>query len=89
VSLDGDEIRCEVVDDGCGFDPAGVFTATLGGANPPGFGLFNIRERLEHLGGRMELESAVGRGTRAELRAPMRPGTENTDDGDVEAGTGS
>ena len=76
VSRDGDEIRCEVVDDGCGFDPTRVFTAALGGANPPGFGLFSIRERLEHFGGRLELDSAVGRGTKAVLRAPMCPEAE-------------
>ena len=83
----GDEIRCEVVDDGRGFDPATVFTATLGGVNPPGFGLFSIRERLEQLGGRLELESAVGRGTRAVLRAPLRPQAPRTDDAEVGSGT--
>jgi signal transduction histidine kinase len=91
VSRDGDEIRCEVVDDGCGFDPASVFTAMLGGANPPGFGLFSIRERLEHLGGRLELDSAVGRGTRATLRAPLRPEAKETErtEGGGGGGTGS
>ncbi len=33
----------------------------------PGFGLFSIRERLELLGGRMEIDSAVDRGTRVIL----------------------
>lgn len=87
VRRDGDEICCEVVDDGCGFDPADVFTAMLGGANPPGFGLFSIRERLEHLGGRLELDSAVGRGTRATLRVPLRPETEST--GSPDGGDGA
>lgn len=34
------------------------------------FGLLGIRERLEFLGGRLELESAPGRGTRATLLVP-------------------
>jgi PAS domain S-box-containing protein len=79
VRREGDEICCEVADDGCGFDPTRVFTATLGGANPRGFGLFSIRERLEQLGGRLELDTAVGRGTRAVLHAPLRPQTQSSD----------
>ncbi len=73
VSRDGDEIRCEVADDGCGFDVASVLGSSQSGANPPGFGLFSIRERLTHVGGRLEVESAPGRGTRAVIRAPLGP----------------
>lgn len=36
-----------------------------------GFGLFNIRERLTHLGGRMGITSSPGRGTSVELIAPL------------------
>ncbi len=36
-----------------------------------GFGLFNIRQRVEHLGGELLVESEVGRGTRITLRAPL------------------
>ena len=32
-----------------------------------GLGLFHVRERMERLGGRFELDSAPGRGTRALL----------------------
>ena len=34
-----------------------------------GFGLFSIRERLDHLGGRMEIDSKPGRGTCISLYA--------------------
>ena len=37
-----------------------------------GFGLFSIRERLELLGGRMEVDAAPGRGTRVTIVAPRR-----------------
>jgi signal transduction histidine kinase len=39
--------------------------------NSGGFGLFNIRQRVEHLGGEMLVESGVGRGIRVTLSAPL------------------
>ena len=53
---DGDELRLEVRDDGRGFDPR----APVRGR----FGLFTMRERAEACGGRLEIDSAPGRGTR-------------------------
>jgi signal transduction histidine kinase len=38
-----------------------------------GFGLFSIRTRLEHLGGRMEIRSAPNAGTNITLAAPLAP----------------
>jgi len=35
-----------------------------------GFGLFSIRERLERMGGRLELHASSGKGTRATIFAP-------------------
>jgi PAS domain S-box-containing protein len=61
------EIRIEVSDDGNGFDPK-VVRAREGTTG--GFGLFNIRERLELLGGGLEIESAPGCGSRFMLRVP-------------------
>lgn len=54
----------EVDDDGVGYDP----TQAAAGA---GFGLFNIRERLRHLGGTIEVRTAPGAGTRATLCVPL------------------
>jgi signal transduction histidine kinase len=53
---DGDELRLEIRDDGRGFDPR----APVRGR----FGLFTMRERAEACGGRLEIDSAPGRGTR-------------------------
>lgn len=52
-----DTIRLQIDDDGVGFDPP---TA----CNSGGMGLQNIAERARQLGGRLEIDSAPGRGTR-------------------------
>jgi CheY-like chemotaxis protein len=41
-----------------------------------GFGLFGVRERLEFLGGRLEMTSTPGRGCCFRLSAPLRKSTE-------------
>lgn len=64
--LDGDRVRLVVADDGRGFDP---FRAkrenTLGG-----FGLFSIQERLELVGGRLDIISAPGHGAKMTIELP-------------------
>ncbi len=67
VRLDRDEshLRIVVEDDGQAFDPRSVGSR--------GLGLSGIRERLSHLGGEMSISSAVGRGTRVTLVAPLEP----------------
>ncbi len=62
-----DNLRITVEDDGAGFDPA--FEARRG--REGGFGLFSIRERLAYSGGRLEIASRPGCGTRATLVAPL------------------
>jgi signal transduction histidine kinase len=59
-------LRIEVADDGKGFDPEKPLRDASGG-----FGLFHIRERLDHAGGRLEIHSEPGRGTRIVLLAPL------------------
>ena len=41
----------------------------LGGSRPAGNGLENMRQRLEHIGGRLVLESEPGKGTRIRMEA--------------------
>jgi signal transduction histidine kinase len=60
----GDRLSLRVTDDGDGFDAAVVVTGPGGG-----FGLFNIRERLQLLGATLEIDS--GRGTRVTVTAPL------------------
>jgi len=64
-------IEVEVQDDGIGMPPEHLreFMPRFGGG---GFGLFSIRERLNHMGGELIIQSNKGRGTRVTLRAPLR-----------------
>ena len=57
----GDQICVMVEDDGVGFDPAEVISMA---AKKGGFGLFSIQERLENLGGHLQIDSAPGQGVR-------------------------
>jgi CheY-like chemotaxis protein len=67
-------LHITVSDHGVGFDPAVTERAP---ADQVGWGLFSIRERLTLLGGRFEIESAPGRGSRFVLTAPraVAPGS--------------
>jgi PAS domain S-box-containing protein len=60
------QVQIVVADSGVGFDPATARPAGAGG----GFGLFSIRERLDLVGGRLEVESAPGQGSRFTLTVP-------------------
>jgi PAS domain S-box-containing protein len=62
-------IRVAVSDDGQGFDPVATQIQANQGAG--GFGLYSIRERLALLGGRLEVDSAPGKGARFVLIAPL------------------
>jgi len=70
----GNEIRVSVEDDGVGF---GVSKAGSHDYKTGGFGLFSIRERLGHIGGRLEVESKPGLGTRVTLTAPIDQESQN------------
>ncbi len=64
----GDQIRVSIEDDGTGFDVAQIHSQNR---MTGGFGLFNIRERLDHIGGHLDIASRAGRGTRITLMAPI------------------
>jgi PAS domain S-box-containing protein len=63
-----DTLCITVTDEGLGFDPAELDERAT--VNQAGWGLFSIRERLILLGGRFDIESARGRGTKFRLIAP-------------------
>ncbi len=56
--------RLEIADNGVGFDAAKILKR-------PGLGLRGMRERVERLGGRMEVESAPGLGARVRAEVPL------------------
>jgi two-component system sensor histidine kinase UhpB len=62
------ELRVAIRDDGVGFDVAAMHTrAGCGGS----FGILAMRERIDLLGGRLEIESRPGQGTRVCARFPL------------------
>lgn len=62
-------MQLTVSDNGKGFDVGRTEPAMH---RPGGFGLFNIRERLDYIGGRMEVYSEKDRGSRFVLYAPLK-----------------
>jgi len=58
----------EVEDDGIGFDAAAV---ELSYEDRDSLGLINMRERAELLNGVLQIDSAVGRGTRIKVIIPL------------------
>jgi signal transduction histidine kinase len=68
VRKDDDTARIDIEDDGIGFN-ASEFDSFESGSM--GYGLFSVRERLHPLGGRMEIHSEPGRGTRVTILLPL------------------
>lgn len=68
VSHHDTQIQVQVADEGVGFEPTQL---RLAGGTAGGFGLFSLRERLELLGGSLEIDSTPGKGSRFTLLAPM------------------
>jgi signal transduction histidine kinase len=63
VAIEDGALRVEVIDDG------------VGGADPTaGTGLRGLGDRVEVLGGRLSVESALGAGTRVRAAIPLRAG---------------
>jgi signal transduction histidine kinase len=60
-------LRCTIDDDGVGFDPADVPQASA----RPGMGLRGVRDRIEALGGALEISSLPGRGTTLLIIIPL------------------
>jgi ribose transport system permease protein len=66
VRLDATEshLTFAVEDDGAGFDPT---------TDAAGVGIRNMRDRIAAIGGKLEIESAPGQGTRISGRVPIDP----------------
>ena len=60
--FDSSEIRLELRDNGCGFDPQ---------RKHEGFGLQGMRERAEGMGGRLTIQSVAGQGTAISIVLPV------------------
>lgn len=68
LQIINNETHINVQDNGNGFDMSILESRPK---KPVGFGLLSIRERLSHIDGRFEIDTAKGRGTRITLVAPL------------------
>jgi PAS domain S-box-containing protein len=67
IMQEASRIQIGVEDEGLGFDPTQLYKESF---KSRGMGLFSIQERLNYLGGSMEIDSAPGRGSRFKLITP-------------------
>jgi signal transduction histidine kinase len=68
LSHDGPSLKIQVNDDGVGFDASRIFTHK---EQNNGFGFFSMRERLNYLGGGLEVKSKPGQGSQIILTVPQ------------------
>lgn len=61
-----DQMLVEIEDDGRGFP-----LESMEGKNRDSYGLQIMRERAESIGGRLAIDSRVGKGTRVEVYCPL------------------
>jgi Signal transduction histidine kinase len=61
LQRDASQLRLSIQDDGRGFNPK----------HQRGLGLLGMQERVTHLGGRFDLQSEPGHGTRIEIALPL------------------
>ena len=66
LRVERETLVVEVTDDGRGFDPE---------VAQGGVGLVGMRERIEELGGMIEISSRPGKGTQVTVRVPVGGGT--------------
>ena len=72
LTVQADAFTLVVQDDGKGFTPESLLAATPGAGN--GNGLSNMRQRLAEIGGRCDIASAPGKGTRVAFTVTLQGG---------------
>lgn len=68
VDNTNNKLDVDIADNGVGFDAENV---SGGQYASDGFGLFDIREKINHLGGNVTIRSTPGSGTRINLSIPL------------------
>ena len=68
LSLEGQTLKIQVNDDGVGFDATSIYDAKNLRCC---FGFFTMRERLNYLGGTLNVRSRAGHGTQIVLSVPL------------------
>ena len=69
VEYSDTRLNLAITDNGIGFDVEEV--SKIGRTATGGFGLMNIRERLELLDGKIQINSSLGAGTRLNIYIPL------------------
>ncbi len=69
VEFSKTRLNLSIIDNGIGFDVEEV--SKIGRTATGGFGLMNIRERLELLDGKIQVNSSLGAGTRLNIYIPL------------------
>jgi len=72
LAVSGGTAALTIADDGCGFDPGGLPDDTQHPDGQRHFGMKILRARAAQLGGRLEIASQPGSGTRLNLRWPLQ-----------------
>lgn len=72
IRSDDDNIRINVEDNGIGFDISKIWHYS---GKTESFGLVSIRERINYIGGTIEIISQPGQGTMVTLICPIEPNT--------------
>jgi two-component system sensor histidine kinase UhpB len=67
LTKEAKHLHCVVHDDGVGFDAPTVLSSTVSGS----LGLLGIRERLNAVGGTLQIDSVTGRGTKLLIKIPV------------------
>lgn len=74
LTVIGNRLRLEIIDDGVGFD---VELAATTAAQKSSFGLFSVRERINYLGGSFVVHSEQGAGTSVSIEVPLLTSNDN------------
>ncbi len=69
IQRKADKIKIFVVDDGIGFELANT---SVSRDKKHSYGLFSIKENLNHIGGCLDIKSEQGRGTQAVMTVPLK-----------------
>ena len=81
LSYDPDQVRLEVEDNGVGFS-----TAIAASADRPSWGLIGMQERVALMGGKFDLTSEIGKGTRIFVTVPYSAEVGSEDGSAIAAG---
>jgi len=67
LKFEGDFVRMQILDDGRGFDVEEILAM-----QSEHFGIIGMRERIEHISGRFQIDSSPGKGTQLSMDVPAR-----------------